>query len=229
MNQSFEQFSAFVAGQSKAIPFTKELQKKRAVTISRQAGSGALQVAEKLAHCLQSKLPQLSGLTDFDRELMDKVLADHALPKHLAKFLPEDKMSQIEDILADIFRVRPTMETLLRHTAETLLQLTALGGVIIIGRAGNIITAKSKQVLHVRLVANLDDRIQRIILVDKKTEAEARTFCIEEDNARARYVKTHYHANIADPLAFHLIINTSKLSCDDSAHLITEAVLKLED
>ena len=114
--------------------------------------------------------------TFFDRELMDKVLADHKLPKYLAKFLPEDRVSRIEDTLADIFSVRPTTELVVKQTAETILHLAELGHVILIGRAGNIVTARLPHVLHVRLVAPLDDRIERICRDDHKTPVEARKF-----------------------------------------------------
>ena len=137
---------------------------RRAVTISRQAGCGALIVAEKLAAYLQQHSPHDNAAwTVFDRELMDKVLADHNLPKYLAQFLPEDRASQIEDTLADIFGVHPPTHTVVQQTAETLLQLAELGGAILIGRAGNIVTAKLPHVLHVRLVAPLEDRIERIL------------------------------------------------------------------
>src|ERR1035438_8242661 len=112
---------------------------RRAVTISRQAGCGAVLIAEKLAHYLQQRSPQEGAtLTVFDRELMDKVLADHNLPKYLAQFLPEDRASQIEDTLADIFGVHPPTQKVVQQTAETLLQLAELGNAILIGRAGNI-------------------------------------------------------------------------------------------
>src|ERR1035441_3629019 len=87
-------------------PCAAALRVRRAVTISRQAGCGAVTVAEKLASYLQQHAPHEGvAWTIFDRELMDKVLADHNLPKYLAKFLPEDRASQIEDTLADIFGV----------------------------------------------------------------------------------------------------------------------------
>ena len=61
---------------------------RRAVTISRQAGCGALVVAEKLAHYLQEHSPKDEcPWTVFDRNLMDKVLEDHNLPVRLARFL----------------------------------------------------------------------------------------------------------------------------------------------
>jgi len=201
---------------------------RRAVTISRQAGCGAVHVAEKLANYLQRHAP-VPGVnwTVFDRELMDKVLADHKLPKYLAKFLPEDRSSQIEDTLADIFGVHPTGETMVKQTAETLLQLAELGSVILIGRAGNIVTARLPHVLHVRLVAPLEERIERICHDDHKTPAEARRFCLEEEQARARYLKTYFHADINDPMHYHLVINTSRVGYDNAARMIGDATLRL--
>jgi cytidylate kinase len=201
---------------------------RRAVTISRQAGCGAVFIAEKLAHFLQQHAPHGdTKWTVFDRELMDKVLADHNLPKYLAQFLPEDRISQIEDTLADIFGVHPPTQKVVQQTAETILQLAELGSAILIGRAGNIITAKLPHVLHVRLVAPLDDRIERICRDDHKTLDEARRFCLEEEQARARYIKTYFNADTNDPLLYHLIINTSRVGCDNAARIIGEATLQL--
>ena len=201
---------------------------RRAVTISRQAGCGGVHVAEKLANYLQHHAP-VPGVnwTIFDRELMDKVLADHKLPKYLAKFMPEDRSSQIQDTLADIFGVHPPAETVVKQTAETLLQLAELGNVILVGRAGNIVTAKLPHVLHVRLVAPLEDRIERICRDDHKTPAEARRFCLEEEQARARYLKTYFKADISDPVNYLLIINTSQVGYDNAARLIGVAALRL--
>ena len=201
---------------------------RRAVTISRQAGCGALMVAGKLAAYLQQHAPHEStAWTVFDRELMDKVLADHNLPSYLAKFLPEDRSSQIEDTLADIFGVHPPAEKIVQQTAETLLQLAELGNVILVGRAGNIVTAKLPHVLHVRLVAPLDERIERICRDDKKSPAAARRFCVEAEQARTRYLQTYFHADINDPLHYHLILNTSRVGYENAARIIGDALLRL--
>jgi cytidylate kinase len=217
--------SAAPADRSIAEPFTR-----RAVTISRQAGCGAILVAERLADYLQRHTHQAEiKWTVFDRELMDKVLTDHNLPTYLAKFLPEDRASQVEDTLADIFGVHPPTHTVVQQTAETLLQLAGLGGAILIGRAGNIVTAKLPNVLHVRLVAPLEDRIERISRDDHKSPDEARRFCLEEEQARARYVKTYFHADINNALLYHLVLNTSRVGCENAARIIGDAVLHLAD
>ena len=229
MNATLDRCFSFINSHTAASGHAAaETRVRRAVTISRQAGCGAVIIAEKLAQYLQHHSPQDDAKwTVFDRGLMDKVLADHQLPKYLAQFLPEDRVSQIEDTLADIFGVHPPTQKVVQQTAETLLQLAELGNAILIGRAGNIVTAKLPKVLHVRLVAPLDDRIERICRDDHKTPNEARRFCIEEEQARARYVKTYFNADINDALLYHLVINTSRVGCDTAAKIIGDAVLRL--
>jgi cytidylate kinase len=229
MNANLDRCLSFIS--SHTIPSAQavsETHVRRAVTISRQAGGGGLIVAEKLAGYLQRHAPpEGPAWTVFDRELMAKVLADHDLPQHLAKFLPEDRVSQIEDALADIFQVRPTAQTVVHQTAETLLKLAELGSVILVGRGGNIVTAKLPHVLHVRLVAPLEDRIERIARDDHKSPDEARRFCLEEEQARARYLKTYFNADINDPLQYHLIVNTSRVGYENAARLIGDTLLRL--
>ncbi len=100
----------------------------RAVTISRQAGCGALVVANKLAEILQQRGPaDAPSWTVFDRNLMDKVLEDHNLPKWFAKFLPEDRLSELQDIIDELFGLHPPSWTVVEQTAETILQLADLG------------------------------------------------------------------------------------------------------
>lgn len=229
INASLDRCLSFINSQSApAKRAVTPVDLRRAVTISRQAGCGAVHIAEKLAaHLQQHAPPQNVPWTIFDRNLMDQVLADHNLPAYLAKTLPEDRMSALEDMIAEIVGARPTVQKLVLQTTETVLKFADLGGVIIIGRGGNIITAKLPHVLHVRLVAPLEDRIERICRDDHKSPAEARKFCIEEEQSRARYLKTYFNADINDPVNYHLIINTSRVGYENAAKLIGDAVLRL--
>jgi cytidylate kinase len=229
MNASLDRCLSFISSQTApAIKTAADFGVRRAVTISRQAGCGAVEVAEALAGYLQKNLPR-PGVTwtVFDRNLMHKVLEDHNLPATLANILAEDRVSELEDMMAETFNIRPTTRTIVQQTTETMLQLADCGNVILIGRGGNVITAKLPHVLHVRLVAPLEDRIARICAADQKTPAAARKFCLEEEAARARYLKTYFKADINDPLQYHLIINTSRVGCEPGARLIGDALLRL--
>jgi hypothetical protein len=196
------------------------------VTISRQAGCGALEVAEKLTVLLQSRSPKDSPpWTVFDRNLMEKVLQDHNLPARLAKFLPEDRMTELQDIMDEVFGLHPPSWTVVRQIAETILQLAELGGAILIGRAANVITAKLPNVFHVRLVAPLENRVAHAVEYYRMTKKAAREFCLKEDRGRRRYLKKYFDADVDDPLLHHLTINTGLVSYDEAATLIANAVM----
>jgi cytidylate kinase len=200
---------------------------RRAVTISRQAGCGAAIVAERLADYLQQKVGDNRSWEVFDRNLMDKVLEDHDLPVCLAQFMPEDRVSQIENILADVFDVHPPVQTMVYQSTETILKLADLGNVILIGRGGNMITARLRHVLHVRLVAPLEMRVEHAHEYYNLTEHEAHKFCLSQDRARERYLKKYFNADINNPMFYHLVINTGLVGYDVAAKLIGEAVLNM--
>lgn len=198
-----------------------------AVTISRQAGCGALAVAEKLARLLQpTAAPGDPPWTVFDRNLMEKVLEDHNLPARLAQFLPEDRMTELQDIANEWFGLRPGSWTVIQQTAETVLKLAELGNVILIGRGANVIAARLPNVTHVRLVAPLEQRIQHCRDFYEMSERQARQFCLKADAGRGRYLKKYFKAEIDDPLLYHLTINTGLVSFDEAARLIAETMQK---
>ena len=196
----------------------------RAITLSRQAGCGALIVAEKLAQRLTvGDKTGTAPWTVFDRNLIEQVLQDHNLPVRFAKYLPEDRVSEVQDAMDEIFGVHPSTWTIVEQTAETILRLTHLGNVILVGRGANMITAKMPGVFHVHLVAPLADRIAHAHQYYNMTPGEAREFIEREDKGRARYLKKYFEADVENPLLYHLVINTSLVSYDTAAEVIVAA------
>jgi cytidylate kinase len=200
--------------------------KRRAVTFSRQSGSGGHSVAERLAEYLQAH----SGKdeppwTIFDRELVQKVIQEHHLPERLARFMLEDRISEISDTMDELFGLHPPSWTLVRKISETVLHLAELGNVILIGRGANVITSKLDYVFHVRLISSLEKRMERMQALKGFTAKQAREFILREDRGRGRYLKKYFNKDIDDPLSYHLTVNTDWIPYDEAAHLIAEAVL----
>jgi cytidylate kinase len=199
---------------------------KSAITISRQSGCGAHVVAQKLARYLQTHSPaDAPPWTIFDRNLVEKVLEDHHLPERLARFMPEDRVLEIDDIMDEIFGLHPPSWTLVQKVSETILRLAELGHAIILGRGGNVLTAKLPHMLHVRMVASLDRRIEHMQHFEELTRKEAVDRIQREDLGRERYLRKHFGKDIADPLLYHLVINTDLVSLDNAARLIGELAL----
>jgi hypothetical protein len=156
----------------------------------------------------------------FDRNLVEKVLEDHNLPARLAKFMPEDRVSEITDTMDELFGLHPPSWVLVRKTSETILHLAELGHVILIGRGSNIITAKLPHVFHVRLVGSLETRVKHLQQLNKLSLKQAQQLANREDLARRRYVKQFFGKDIDDPLLYHLVINTDLISVDDASRMI---------
>lgn len=197
----------------------------RVVTISRQAGTGGHFIAEKLAELLQAQSPEGSpSWIIFDRNLVERVLADHHLPARLEKFMPEDRISQIEDTLDELFGLHPPSWTLVEKTGETMLRLAELGNVILIGRGGNVITSRLDYAFHIRLVGSLDARTTFIKADRHLDERAARELIQQEDDGRRRYLKKYFHKEIDDPLLYHLVINTPVVGHAAAANLIAHTM-----
>ncbi len=196
------------------------------VTISRQAGSGAHVVAEALVTRLQTGAQKdACPWTIFDRNLVEKVLEDHDLPGRLAKFMPEDRKTEMSDTLDGLFGLQPSAWTLVRKTADTILHLAEVGNVILIGRGANIITGKSNHAFHVRLVGSLERRIAHLVEYKHFSLAEATEYARTEDQGRKRYVTKYYDADIDDPLLYHLVINTDRVQYEEAARMIADTML----
>ncbi len=201
-------------------PFTR-----RSITISRQSGSGGHSVARKLLELLQAQTPSAERpWTVFDRELVAKVIEDHNLPKRLAKFMPEDRISEISDTMDELFGLHPSSWTLVHKVAETILRVAELGHAIIIGRGANVITRRLPYMFHVRLVGSLEKRIRYIQELNHSTYPEAVEFVRQEDLGRQRYLRKYFDKDINDPLLYHLIINTDLVSYEEAAAMIAQAV-----
>jgi len=197
----------------------------RSVTLSREAGSGGNSVAENLIKNLQrTNRKDTRPWTMFDRNLVDKVLADHQLPTRLARFFPEDRLTELQDIMDEVFGVHPPSWTLVQQTSETILQIAALGSAVIVGRAANIVTRKLPDVLHVRLAGSLEVRVRRLSENRGMTRKTALDFIKREDVGRRRYVKKYFGENIDDPLLYHLVLNTDLISIEDATNTITRVV-----
>jgi cytidylate kinase len=198
---------------------------RRAITISRQAGSGAHAVAPLLAEALQkdNQDPKCPW-TVFDRNLVEKVLQDHNLPKRLGRFMPEDRVSVLTDIMDDLFGLHPPAEELVRQVSDTILHLAELGNVILIGRGAHVITSPMGHVFHVRLIGSLARRIEHVMETRQVNRTLATQMIDREDGGRRRYLKTYFDRDIDDPLLYHLIINTDAMNYDAVARLIANAV-----
>lgn len=221
-----EAFRYYLQAQA-AVPEKEREVHPLAITISREAGAGAVTIAGLAAERLHAaeKNAQAPPWTVVDANLAEHVLKDHQLSERLERFLTEDARVPVDTAVSELLGLVPSPWTLVKHTTETILRLAQLGRVILVGRAGNVITARQRHVFHVRLVAPWTQRVRHLAEQNHIDEAEAARIAKNRDQARRRYLRRYFDAEIDDPTRYDLTLNTGRLGFERSADLIVYAAL----
>jgi cytidylate kinase len=197
------------------------------ITISREVGAGGDAVSERVCDLLQKnrRYEQVKWMV-FDKNLIEKVIEDHNLPRKLNDYLEEDKITEINSMVNELLGLHPSAWLLVHKTAQTILQLATMGNVIIVGRGAHLITAHMNNVFHVRLVASKEDRIKHMQDIFNLTRKEAIVRIKKDDVIRKHYLKHYYHKDIEDKFLYHIIINTHLLPYEEAADMISTHVIK---
>jgi cytidylate kinase len=103
---------------------------------------------------------------------------------------------------------------------ELIRHLAREGGAILLGRGANLATAGIDHGLHLRLVAPASERANRTAALLKTDPAEAAALNARRDAARQRYVRATFNADIADPTAYDLTINTAHVPVETIVDLV---------
>ena len=226
---SFTHCATYMDAQSRSAtsPSGRKIQTRLPfVTLSREMGAGAVTLGEETAAYLQSRARATDApWTVFDRNLMKKVLEEHHLPTNLAAFLPEDRVSEIQSAIRELFGLHPPLATMFQQMTKTILGLAEMGHVVLVGRGANLITAHLEGGFHVRLVGSPERRIERVMVHYQLSRKEAAGFMKKGDAARKAFVKKFFDAEPSDPLHYHLVVNTDRIPTSEAAQLIGEIVL----
>ncbi len=231
--KSSDVWGSYIACQSRCFEKARENEQQKKpepfITISRQTGAGGITVGEKLAAYLRKHdQGALCPWTLFDRNLIATVLAEHHLPQNLARSMPEGKISEVQDMMEELFELSPSVLTLVHKTSETILHLAQMGNAIVVGRGANVITRKFLPTgFHVRLIGSLEMRIRHIQDYYHLKREDAVQFVKKEDDGRKKYLKQNFDKDIDNPLLYDAIINTDFISYDDVAQMIGGQVIRV--
>ncbi|MBI5424051.1 MAG: cytidylate kinase-like family protein [Opitutae bacterium] len=197
------------------------------VTLSRESGAGSTTLGRELVTLLDREAANDgTRWVLLDRDLLDQALKHHSLPATLAEFLPEDRVSEIRATIGELVGLHPSLWQLEQKVAEAVLQLAHVGHVILAGRAAHLITRALPGGVHVRLVASRDVRIARTAQSLHCNHADAARHVDQQDEARRRFVRANFDADLDDPHAYDLVLNTDRLSARAAAEIVVAALLQ---
>lgn len=223
------------------------------ITISREYGSGGDEIANLVCQDLGFKL--------LDKSLFARAASEAGLSEQDAVDYSEDNhkihnfTARILGRSAPIAKVHIWNEnekgveshvdvTITEDFAVSLAQKAVemaygVGNMIIVGRGGQVILRDKPLTLHVRIVAPLEDRIERVKAQLKESNSEfaaninyarvAQDLIEERDRASRDYIRRFYHAAWDHATLYHLVINTGKISIEHAARIIKNEVRTLDE
>jgi CMP/dCMP kinase len=170
------------------------------ITVSRLFGSGGEEIAKRVCELLNYRY--------FDSQLMAQYAAETGLS-------PTD---QFVDILED--RQLPVLQNTIRAAYRQ-------GSLVVLGRGGQVLLMGKPDVLHVRVMASLENRIERVRERMHADQETAWQMILHRDEGSAGYLKRYYHVDWADPALYHLVLNTDRVSFEMATQVIVTAVKHL--
>jgi Cytidylate kinase-like family len=195
-----------------------------AIAISHQTGAGAPEIAAALAKTLQNTGEAGSSTWEvFDQQLIAKALQEQRWPGDLAGKITEEKRFFLDEVMDDLFSLRPPSWILMPQLSETTMNLALRGHAILVGHGATVVTAKLPNVFHLRLTGSLPGRIDRVKRTLGLTHPEAVKYVKTADHKREKYLKAHFHARMDNELLHDLAINTDRISEADAVTIIFEA------
>lgn len=209
------------------------------ITISRQFGSGGDEIAVRVCELLNYRY--------FDKRLMAEAVAHVGLSEAELVDLSEDNY-QARPFLARLLRAHPdtvarvavrerdaagrevlasrdlAMADCVDLVRHAVLAAYDMGGVVILGRGGQAILRDRPNALHVRVIAPLEARIERLRAQGMTGIADIKAHIQQADRASAEYLQRFFQVQWDDPALYHLVLNTGLLSTDAAAQAVIAAL-----
>lgn len=208
---------------------TKNSEKKPGpvLTISRQSGCSARRLTQKLVAELNKRNGEKNDNKEWDyinKELLEKAARElNVKPSEIAYVFKYQERSALGDIFASYANKYYKSDRKIRKTiADVIRSIAAEGNIIIIGRAGVVLTKDIMKSLHVSLEAPLEWRSLMISERYDLSFAEARKSVIEMDKKRARF-RESFEGRNTDYTWFDVTFNRMSLTENE----IIEAIIKM--
>ncbi len=203
----------------------------RAVTVSREYGSGGGEVARRVARQLGWRL--------VDHEIVGRVARTLGVSEAEVEVHDEHVEGFVSRLLRSMQRVDPNLmagapvlsisaeEEEKRYQtalADVVQAAVTDGHAVIVGRGSQALLAQRRDVLHVRVIAPLAVRVAYVIQREGLSQEDAQARIQLKDRTRMRYLQAAHNLQSDDPHLYDLVVNSAVLDLDSITSLIVTAL-----
>ena len=194
------------------------------ITVSREFGAGGSDFAVELGNRL--------GWPVLDQDIIRRVAQRLKLQVKAVERLDEHPPNWLARVTSALLIAPPEMpvgidtphmlhmDSVAEAAQSVIVEAAQNPPLIIVGHSGQNIFATRPGTLHVRLVAPLESRVERLRARfgwDHDTAVD-RARHIDAD--RAAYAQRYYHREWGDPLLYHVVIDTGRVSIAEAVKMI---------
>ncbi len=178
------------------------------ITISREMGTGAYQIAAEVAKKLKYTL-------------VDGACINSSAPKY---GLSPDLLQMVDEKPPSYITAEDRKRAAALNTVELiLLDFARKGNVILYGRGGQDLVKECGNVLRLRFVADFEERVERFAEREWIDPDLARSMIRRSDHQRGGFIHFYFDRDWDDPLGYDLTFNTSRLSPASIVDIIVAA------
>ena len=191
------------------------------ITISREFGCQAYPLATELARRLGESWSVI------DREILEEVarVSGFTIEK-IEK--SRDTPAVLKAIFAMFLDDSHAEETQLStHLRRAICKFATTGNCIIVGSGGVVTAPKMKNIFHLRLVAPLEFRINKVMASRDMDQVQAANFVNLHQKQRDDFVTRLAGSRVDDPLLYHLVLNNNLLNPEQMAAIVEKSLEQL--
>ena len=200
------------------------INRMRAITISREYGSGGGEIAARLAkrlgwhlidHAIVEGVASEMGTSTLEAEAHDEYTEGiiSRVLNSLQYLYPASTVCAPPEAFLSDEEYRNAVNKLVRAAADR-------GHVVIVGRASQVTLAGLRDVLHVRIIAPFEKRVAYVMQREGLDQHAAESRIHTKDHDRTRHLEMEYHQKLEDGHLYDLVLNTSQLDLESAVEVI---------
>jgi cytidylate kinase len=197
------------------------------ITVSREFGAGGSDLARKLGERL--------GWPVLDDDVACRCAQRLQIDTSAVERLREHSPTLLARLSAALLVAPPeapgidtshllTIDAIAEAALESILEAAQTLPLIVVGFGTQCIFAGRADALHVRVVAPMATRVERLCARFGWNAENAATRARRLDEDRRRYVQRYFHRDVHDPLLYDVQINTGRTTFDEAASMIERLV-----
>ncbi|MCD8072794.1 MAG: cytidylate kinase-like family protein [Alistipes sp.] len=195
------------------------MKKKIVITLGRQYGSGGREVGLQLS--------QMLGLGFYDRKLIDEAARSSGLEADYFDEQDEKAPTGLMHALSVGFGFTPgfSQEAIFKIQSDAIKEIASRESCIIVGRCADYVLREMEGCTNIFIHAPLGQRVERVAGRNGITEKEAHERIARTDKRRAAYYDFYTDKVWGDSKSYHLSIDSSLHTIEQTAAFIKDFVV----